>query len=68
MKTDVNGCSTTEVGQEQWEYFYSYLTGFYRVQYDYRSTDGKLFSCIAKDLDQAREKRDKWLHMRGGEP
>lgn len=32
-----------------------------RVQYDYRHTDGKLFSCVAKTLEDARAKRDQWL-------
>lgn len=32
-----------------------------RVQYDYRHTNGKLFSCVAKTLEDARTKRDQWL-------
>lgn len=32
-----------------------------RCYYDYRHTNGKLFSCSARTLDEAREKRDKWL-------
>jgi len=32
-----------------------------RCQYDYRHTDGVLFSCVALSLDLAREKRDRWL-------
>lgn len=65
MKTDVHGCSTTQPGQEQYEYF---EVGGYpggkkskRVQYDYRTPQGKLFSCIAKSLDEARSRRDAWL-------
>lgn len=61
MKTDVNGCSTTKPGHEQWEEFDSSITYGTRVQYDYRTLDGKLFSCIAQDLEHARRKRDKWL-------
>lgn len=60
MKTDMNGCSTTKPGKEQWEEFDSAVFGT-RVQYDYRTPQGKLFSCIAKSLDEARQKRDKWL-------
>lgn len=48
-------------GQESHERFYSHLSSGWRIQYDYRHTDGKLFSCIAKTIEQAREKRDKWL-------
>ena len=61
MKTDVNGCSTTERGQEQWEQYYSPVLGGYRVQYDYRAMDGRLFSCTAKTLEDARRKRDDWI-------
>jgi len=61
MKSDVNGCSTTKAGQEQWEEFSSNITRGRRVQYDYRTPEGKLFSCVAKDLESARQKRDKWL-------
>jgi len=32
-----------------------------KVQYDYRTPDGMLFSCIAKSLNEARAKRDAWL-------
>jgi hypothetical protein len=31
------------------------------VQYDYRTESGKLFSCIAPNLQAARKKRDEWL-------
>jgi len=65
MKSDVNGCSTCERGQERWETFYSPTLRGKRVQYDYRAEDGKLFSCIAKTLDAARAKRDAWLEARG---
>ena len=37
------------------------LAGQTRVQYDYRHTDGELFSCVAPDLDAARKRRDAWL-------
>jgi hypothetical protein len=57
MRSDVNGCSTTANGQEQYEY----IQNFDRVQYDYRTPDGRLFSCIALTLEKARAKRDKWL-------
>jgi hypothetical protein len=60
MKTDVNGCSTTAPGQEQWEEYLS-ISGETRIQYDYRTPEGKLFACVAKSLEAAREKRDNWL-------
>lgn len=55
-------------GQEQYEYF----RGSKRpgkparelCQYDYRHTDGTLFSCVAPSLDEARARRDEWLARR----
>jgi hypothetical protein len=61
MKTDINGCSTTARGQEQYEEYYSSIAREYRIQYDYRTPEGKLFSCVAKTLEAARAKRDAWL-------
>jgi len=58
-----NGVSTTRTnGQEQYTRF---VAGAFRgtiyYQYDYRHTDGELFSSIAESLKECREKRDKWL-------
>ena len=64
MKTDVNGCSTTAAGQEQWEDYYSIVTRRNLVQYDYRTPEGKLFSCVAQSLTVARARRDAWLKER----
>lgn len=61
VKTDINGCSTTQLGREQWEEFYSPIARDTRIQYDYRTPTGKLFSCVAKTLEQVRQRRDKWL-------
>jgi hypothetical protein len=36
-----------------------------RVQYDYRAANGQLFSCVACDLEAARQRRDKWLKDQG---
>ena len=33
-------------------------------QYDYRHTDGELFSCVAPTLEECRAKRDTWLNNR----
>lgn len=64
MKTlTINGISTTkELGQENYTTFYPShrpMEMFY--QYDYRHTDGELFSCIGRTLGICREKRNKWL-------
>lgn len=55
-------------GQEQYETFSLSASlvgrrraGQQRVQYDYRHTDGELFSCIAPSLDEARKRRDAWI-------
>jgi len=59
MKSDKKGCSQCPKGQENHEEFN--FNGRDFVQYDYRHIDGKLFSCVAKSLDDARSSRDKWL-------
>lgn len=63
MKSDIKGCSTCEPGQEVFEY-YNYPTSYgdvQKVQYDYRTPDGILFSCIGRSLEECRERRDAWL-------
>lgn len=66
MKTDFKGCATIKEGSESYEYFSSGLSRrrVRRVQYDYRTHDGQLFSCVAKNLDIARQRRDRWLEQR----
>ncbi|WP_294346924.1 DUF3873 family protein [Prosthecochloris sp.] len=67
--TDLNGCSTCQTGQEQIEYFTVDLgrKGVKeKVQYDYRHTDGELFSCIADNIALARSRRDVWLQKKAG--
>ncbi len=61
MKTDVNGCSTCPAGGERYEEYYSPTLDRNRVQYEYRTWDGTLFTCIANSLVEARDKRDRWL-------
>jgi len=60
-----NGISTTTTpGQEQYEEFSRRGRDGKRkafVQYDYRSPDGVLFSCIKPTLEACRTKRDAWL-------
>lgn len=60
MSMTENGVSTTNgLGEERLEVFIS--MGKSRYQYDYRHTNGKLFSCIGKSLADCRAKRDAWL-------
>ena len=65
----INGVSTCmEAGTEKYEKF---QTGIGRrkralVQYDYRHTDGELFSCVKPTLDECRTARDKWLTAKRG--
>jgi len=59
MKTDINGCSTCPPGEDHYE-FYTFRGQEY-IQYDYRHTNGELFSCVAKTLTEARARRDEWL-------
>lgn len=35
-------------------------------QYDYRHTDGELFSTVAKTLDECRRRRDGWIAKKNG--
>jgi hypothetical protein len=52
----VNGVTTTRTpGQEQYETFRSRVTKETMVAYDYRHTDGELFSCAGKTLDDCRQ-------------
>ena len=52
-------------GEEQFEEFYprgQKRTEFNkRIQYDYRHTNGRLFSTITVSLAEARERRDLWV-------
>jgi hypothetical protein len=61
MKTDVKGCSTTTNGTENYEQFYSSIAKKQLFQYDFRTKDGELFSCVSTSIEKCREKRDYWL-------
>jgi hypothetical protein len=61
MKTDVKGCSTCQIGQEQYESFIS--NGCQFIQYDYRHTNGKLFSTVATTLEKCRQRRDTFIKL-----
>jgi hypothetical protein len=64
MKTDVKGCSACPVGKESFESFYSRTAKKNLVQYDYRHTDGELFTCVTNSLESARTKRNLWLEKK----
>ena len=58
-------------GEEQYEKFQKRVKGTRTMrnvyQYDYRTPQGELFSCIGRTLDSARRKRDTWLAERNEE-
>ena len=58
-----NGVSITQAPGE--EKFVKYrpvaFKGRIFYQYDYRHTDGELFSTVAKTLAECRHRRDKWI-------
>lgn len=58
-----NNCQN---GYEQHEEYYSPIVKDYRVQYDYRDTDGELFSCVCKTLEECQARKDKWLENKKG--
>lgn len=64
MKLTANGVSTTTtLGTEQYEVFYNaYHPRCKHYQYDYRHTNGELFSCVAGTLKECRQRRDEWLN------
>lgn len=60
---DNRGCSICTAGSENYETFKARIgrKAVSRVQYDYRHTDGALFSCVGKTLEDCRKRRDIWL-------
>jgi hypothetical protein len=61
---DEHGCSKAQAGEERYEEFevrIGRVERRTRVQYDYRTPDGKLFSTVAASLEDARTQRDAWL-------
>lgn len=62
----VNGISTCQVaGTEKYEKFgFSHKPRKTYIQYDYRDTDGTLFSIVRPTLEECRNQRDKWLQKR----
>ena len=64
---DKNGCTLCRTaGEERFEYFTSATRPRRRLcQYDYRTRNGILFSCVGKTLEACRNARDAWLKMKG---
>lgn len=59
-KMTVNGVSVCATGQENYERFEA-KRGKWYYQYDYRHTDGELFSVVLPTIEECKERRDKWL-------
>jgi hypothetical protein len=53
--------SNCKPGQELYNPYYSEILNKDLLQYEYCSLKGKLFSCLARNLEHAREKKDLWL-------
>ncbi|MDR1370576.1 MAG: DUF3873 domain-containing protein [Dysgonamonadaceae bacterium] len=60
---DENGCSTCVAGSENYIEYDNCRGGKY-YQYDFRATDGELFSCVRANLEKCREMKDNWLNSR----
>ena len=59
---NVNGCSVCANGSENYTKFHPpHRPSSTYYQYDYRHTDGQLFSTVGKSLENCRTKRDEWL-------
>lgn len=59
MKTDLNGVSQCPKGTENYETFYTMVKRKRTklIQYDYRSEDGELFTCVKPTLTECRKAR-----------
>lgn len=58
-----NGCSVCAAGQENHTTYNTKIgrKSVKRMQYDYRTPEGELFSCIGTNLEDCRRKRDEWI-------
>lgn len=52
-------------GPEQFETFSSGINRKKYVQYDYRASNGELFSAVTPTVEAARSKRNTWLENKG---
>lgn len=59
-KINKDGVSVCATGQENYDIFEP-KRGKWYCQYDYRHTDGELFSVVLPTLDECRQKRDRWV-------
>ena len=63
-----NGVSITRTPGE--EKYVKCCLGVFRgqiyYQYDYRQTDGELFSTVAKTLAECRRRHDEWIAKKNG--
>ena len=60
---DERGCSNCKVvGTENYQRYTACNKKRY-YQYDYRHTDGELFTCVAPTLEACRVKRSRWIEM-----
>lgn len=63
----INGVSTCQTaGTEKYEKYQTTIRRKRRkrttlFQYDYRHTDGELFSCVRPTLEECRHLRDEWI-------
>jgi hypothetical protein len=46
---------------EKWEEFFSKNHHSFMFMYEYITADGKVFTCEARSVKDAQEKRDQWL-------
>lgn len=63
----INGVSVCPTEEERHEYFTLSLSLRRKkrlCQYDYRTADGELFSCVAPTLEECRRRRDEWLRRK----
>lgn len=63
----IKGVTTLNAnGEEQYETFTRKVGGKSKkyYQYDYRHTDGELFSCVKPSLDLCRDARNEWLQRK----
>lgn len=64
---DNRGCSVCASGKENYTTFTAMgrkSRGTVFLQYDYRTPEGELFSCVGQSLEDCRQKRDKWLEKK----
>jgi hypothetical protein len=62
-KMNLHGVSVCPAGEENYER-YKDFRGKWLCQYDYRDTDGELFSVVMPTLTVCRMRRDKWLNQK----